>query len=360
MSERKREPITDLSSLSAEEFLAVYKTHTASVTGLPPEIYDEYPLQFEEDTNELLKWRADYLSSHPEIPHEEPLVRSFRAPEGDYMRFVAHQLISCLPSPEKDTLAHIPVGTLPTPDLNAATLLTPAGDHIVVVNLGLHCILHEIAKAIVSCLPLPDTPAEMKVEEATLHMFRWITTLARAVPVSIIDPNSIQHAAIEKRALVGGLVQNALNFVIGHELEHICRDHLSHSSLVEVALPKGTSLPPLQLLSRSQSQELEADQGGCEKALHFAERIHDGHTKPAFMGIELMLRVIDLFEHFANLPGPMPTHPLAIERLASFHESYSVHFDSAVHSFVNRIGPLFEICKNVGRQTMAKLGWLTE
>lgn len=330
----------------ANIFLWVYQLTAAMKSGLPSKMTGD-------EADRYLSERFDNDSSLSTEESEQ--LRELRAKLGeetDLIRYHADGLINVLTPDWGARLKPIPVGTLPNLELNAETVRAPSGDPIIVVATGLAAMLFEAAALCAGATPLEGAPAEITLGDATRNIFQWTVFYVTRSPEWL--PGEVFRSRFpNRRALIGGLYTNALNFVLGHEYGHAILGHLNNPSC-EVRNIAGAGAPPLMAYDFSHQMEFEADAKGAEIALAFSKANHSGWIGAGVSGTHLALQILRLLEElFPSRTGP-PTHPAAAKRLKRIHDAWRNEYGGETVDGLNQLTTYFDITAAVGRQILSE------
>ena len=142
-----------------------------------------------------------------------------------------------------------------------------------------------------------------------------------------IDPRGKIPERLSKQ--VTAIVQDQVEFVIGHEYAHLLRGHLSNKiisqcSLTHMAMINRTC-PPIKYYNYLQKQEFEADWFAIKNARYGVEK-RDDIVNAAFT----FFMCLDLFDAVRTYIEPQPpwrsSHPKPVERLQRLRQKINKRF----------------------------------
>jgi hypothetical protein len=162
-----------------------------------------------------------------------------------------------------------------------------------------------------------------------------------------LDPRGIIPASIDCR--IKKIVNNQLQFIIGHEFAHHICDHIENSGSYQRTLIENSDASEATYVfyNHQQQQEFEAD----EQAI-FRSTDHQ-HRFDQLSGAILFFIYLDVFEHVKNhiYPPirPVITHPSPIDRLNRLVETFRPYLPDDIDDHISNL-------KNVGNLFKSSLG----
>jgi hypothetical protein len=307
------------------------------------------------DPNDVEKQVRDLLND-PRLDESEKaaLLNSVKESrqETDSIRLHADKLIARLPSSVAKEIKGIPVGGLPFPVLNAATMidyeldgmLLASNEPIIVVLDGLRGVFYGVSGACAATAPILGMPEEVSIEDATESIFRWMLFLRTGSRGWMPEPYR-NHAVRHEVHL--GLFANALNFVLGHEYAHVLLGHLRDPDLTRRRLSIDIDGSP-GVGNFKHAQEFAADAKSVDLSFAFAQSAHPEGLGITAAGIELALQVLRLQEELFSSGGATSSHPPAAARLDAVHERITARYGLRILDYAG-LAYLFERTSRTGR-----------
>jgi hypothetical protein len=344
---------TDSRTAEAQAFLAQHQSAFSTVTHMHlPEKDDEALWEEKLLKDELLVSR--FKAIH-DLKTKDEVKNLFRPSGGelDHIRYIAAQLIESAPADIQPSLRNLPVGSLPTLDLNAQTVRHPEGYSIIVLHTGTVISIYRIVCSFLGTLPVPGSQPEWSFLEAANWIMQSLAATAFGEPRLGYEQIPVfRHP--RRMAAAGSLVDNACAFILGHEYSHFLLRH----SEARNATPRGVTScpgqPPLEFYNRKQNQEFEADENGFEFAIRFCRNTHTGSHQIVYMAIVFFLQILDLLELF--LPtGRTESHPPAKARRAAFERLHRFTFDEEMCNEIAYVDAFFTALRPIAEMATAQL-----
>jgi hypothetical protein len=300
-----------MNQLSADEYLGMLQALYGEESNLPlPRIDQAQRIRLTADLmKDLTPVEKAKVDSNLKI--QEDVLR-----ETDQARFYGNFLLRLLSPAHRINIEQIPIGVIPNLDFNAATLRSPSGDPVIVVCSGLMATLFEVASWFAGTVDNQSGKAEVGFIEATEMIFRW-AVFHNTHSKEWLPPSEFRTRNYLRIELTAGLVQNAMNFVIGHEFGHVMLGHLGDSAVETYSnMAKSDSAPPLDKYQFARHREHDADSVAVTLALDFSKNNHEGWPGAGAAGVELALQFIRLQEElFPKATQKPASHPSTVERL---------------------------------------------
>jgi hypothetical protein len=261
-------------------------------------------------------------SLHPEERSSLERWRETRT-DDDVSRRHAAQLLSHLEGDERTRLSGVAVVTVADYALNSMTVRSGSGMPVISLTSGLLAALCGSAAWCGAATAMPGAPAEATVAE-TLH--NLVATVACLVTRSAtwLPTRQFVSRYSRRRAVIAGLFDQALNFVLGHEYGHILLGHLA----------AGADGSP------ARQRELDADAKGVKLAIASSRCVYNGWVGGGAAGVELALQVLRLQE--ACCPHVASDHPTAEERLDRIHADLRATYGDPLVDGLRDIGQYFD------------------
>jgi hypothetical protein len=342
-----------MNQLSADEYLGMLQALYGEESNLPlPRIVQAERTRLTADLMNGLTY-AERAKVDSDLQIQEDVLS-----ETDQARFYGNILLRLLSGEHRRNLERIPIGVIPNLDFNAATLRTPSGDPAIVVCSGLMATLFEVASWFAGTVDNQSGKAEVGFIEATEMIFRW-AVFHYTRSKEWLPPSEFRTRNYLRITLTAGLVQNAMNFVIGHEFGHVVLGHLADNTVkIHSNLAKSDSAPPLDKYQFAQNREHDADSVAVTLALDFSRNNHQGWPGAGAAGVELALQFIRLKEEL--LPTQKPgRHPSSVERLERCRNQLLREAgDAWVESVEREIGSIkkcFDAIVAVGKPLVSRL-----
>jgi hypothetical protein len=275
----------------------------------------------------------------------------------DAVRSVADFFIAHLPPELAAPLRAVPVGTLPRMVVNAETMLAPDGTAIVVVASGLWSLLFETGGWCAAATPFvvevgaETAPAEATIDTAAVNILRWVM-FHHSGDLGSWDPATFQSRYEVRRNMIGGLWQNAFNFVLGHEYAHGELGHLDNPRLTTRRLAPDVDGGP-EAVDFTAEMELAADVRAAELAFAFAETSHPEWLTITMAGVELALQMLALRETLFSPPTAAGSHPPSAQRLDVVHAAITARYGAGLVDTVGGLAEIFERTAALGRPAVA-------
>jgi hypothetical protein len=207
----------------------------------------------------------------------------------------------------------IPVGLLPSRELNACAIATPRGGALILLNhavIGLLAHFYRCTVAFITwhtATPFCRDASQDAYAEALLGLARSVVTGNFAEVAAHKHTLNFRSLSDYERSTIT-FCQMMEMFILLHEYGHVIRGHLSTSKLRPAF---GGQLPGLRAYSKSELQEFEAD----EYAIDQIHRAGLGWSDVALVA-GLVMKFFELCESLGppGEPGSEPTHPPAQHR----------------------------------------------
>lgn len=291
------------------------------VAGIKPELTFHYPICTIEEirriempssaADHLLVLRADAIADSPRLTRVF-LERRSRQPDGwslssHFETAAFERYLNALPEEMRVECEGVPAGMAFLREPNGACIRSPHGDFIV-VSEALKVFLYYMN---VFLLAQKDIP--MKDCIAALMIALRVMFLTEALDFDL-DPRGQLPEEVDGR--ITALVEDQLQFVVGHEYAHLLLGHLNADSVQQAPLgvfPTSAHISAHYYTPRQQ-QEFEADVGALLHA-NLDEEELAGRLNAStwfFLGLELLYAVSDYINPSMHAPK---THPEPIDRL---------------------------------------------
>lgn len=273
----------------------------------------QHPQKVEDD---LLALRADAIADSARLkrvflrrrslrPHDWSLTSSFQ--DAAFQRYLA-----ALPAAKRAACRKLPAGFAFLMEPNGLCMRSARGDFIAISEALEHYLYYMNAFLF--------EPAELPDEDRVAALMIAVRTMFLKESMDFdLDPRGALPPALDQR--LRAVVQDQLQFVIGHEYGHVLLGHLdrhpagrSPKGLVPVYVKR-----KLQCYTLLQNQELAADAAALLDPVIDDQILADrlmGATW-LFLGLEVLYGI----ERFVkNAPNISKTHPPPIERLWALNE----------------------------------------
>lgn len=242
---------------------------------------------------------------------EELIYREGNTPikllQGTVARVVVRTALDCLSS-EREALKRVPVGILPSTDVNAFAIRTPRRGAVIALNVAL---LHHFKILLYSSLALihVDDHSTFNRSHPSEEYEQSIIRLAKVV----CSGDTINWDEFHIRDCFIGAQPNRLVttsmlfvavFVLLHEYGHVQLGHLDANAVRQIAI--GSTEVDVYL--NSHNQEYDADNFAL---VRFRKLLHDHEAAMSIVGI--LFRFFDLCERMAGVTVS-GTHPPALQR----------------------------------------------
>lgn len=224
------------------------------------------------------------------------------------------------------------VGQFPTGDPNACVTSAPSGGFLVLVNLGLMQLIHQLM--IVLCsrvriqplgwhigrirIPRPFARVEEDVDVSFPRVKSWFMGAIQSYfQYEDLPPLPAASKPGRRRYMVALLTDSIERFVVAHEYGHVIRRHLGTPVREEVTMHGAR----ISLIPKTWEQEYEADRLGCLLMMRpFLEARKLGAKPKTFRktvewwlaGPPLALEIVHMLEHVRGAGGG--SHPPASGR----------------------------------------------
>ncbi|HLY22030.1 MAG TPA: hypothetical protein VKT83_06135 [bacterium] len=267
------------------------------------------------------------------------LDKAFR---GRFVQFLKDKTLS-FTGDDRNRLRGIPVGLLPSWELNACAIQTPRGGVVIILNQGIIRHVTLIYRCALAFMTWKDE--EPFCRDAPQQAYGGALIGLAQYAVTGDFSHVLHHRAglvfpslksYENSTILFSLLMEI--FILLHEYGHVVKDHLSPDKVSPAFAGK---LPNMHQYTKSQRQEFEADQYAIDRlSSKVVGRVqpHDLAFAPG-----LVLKFLELCECVAQrLNAPLPkTHPPAGARWERI--KMLTGLPNAKGSFVLRLEPAFDI-----------------
>lgn len=223
-------------------------------------------------------------------------------------RFAIERLLKSMPANCRDTVEHIPVGTLLTSDPNAWAIQPVDFDSgpVIIVDWMLFTFIHEAVKPILRLLDRIPKEERKEMANRIMDCAEYFTTGGRAGKIEIHQYDESLDAMAE------GIDLGALIFVIGHEYAHVILGHLDPADVTQGELG-------FVKYNKSCGQEFAADLKGFdltrECLLSLERELHGRPISNLPCASPLILMsIIHLLEKFLGFENGSWSRPPAADR----------------------------------------------
>jgi hypothetical protein len=214
----------------------------------------------------------------------------------------------------------VAVGELETRDVNSCCVRVPAGEYVILVNVGLMIFLYQLTKIFCSRISVkPDRETDIIVRnskelmETAKYTFQ---TVAAYLSYNVPAPPRIPIITMDEEqvSFVAGILHFAELFVLAHEFGHIIEDHFSTTKVIKVRIKE----EDISIFRADWNQEYEADRCGLELMLETVKEKSERSLVRAssYLGPDLFFTFLDLIEKIGNFkPTSHPPAKLRRENL---------------------------------------------
>ncbi len=312
---------------SAIEYLSKYQEAYSSVTGI------RYKIPGKEITsiydNSLInKVFLEQVRNKHQL-NEEQFKEKYLIPflmEDDFIRHLAQQLVLYNDLSSNSSTAHIPVGTLPTLDFNAAAIKTNNGDRILVLNTGIVVFMSEVLNSFLGTLTTPFLKPLWSQKEAAFRIIQWTIAVSTGTAKFGISKTPF-FTDLNLMAASGSVGDNARIFILGHEYGHFFLNHLNDARTeIKQLIPTNDNYP-IEYYIKNFVQEFDADMKGFEFCISWCKATHKGKYQVSFFSIIFVFHLLRLIELTTINSNDELTHPPSLLRREKFEEKYYKEFD---------------------------------
>jgi hypothetical protein len=216
-----------------------------------------------------------------------------------------------LTTSDRDRVSSIPVGLLPSRELNACAVVTPRGGAVIILNNGVIALLVDFCRCALALLTWNRSRPYCRDASKEAYA-RAIVGLARCASTGDSRYAAPHRATLRFPSL--GYCDNTYIalcnlievFILLHEYGHVIRGHLV-SGRVRPAF--GGQFPDIQEYSKSELEEFEADEYAIHKLIEFSGV---GRSTEA-VAAGVLLKFFDICE-LLKFPDVTRTHPPADHR----------------------------------------------
>ncbi|WP_313378412.1 hypothetical protein [Achromobacter insolitus] len=296
------------------------------VAGIKPELTFHYPICTTEEirriempssaADHLLVLRADAIADSPRLKRVF-LERRTRQPKGwslssHFETAAFERYLNALPEEMRAACEGVPAGMAFLREPNGACIRSPHGDFIVVSEaLKIYLYYMNVFLLARDDIPMDDCMAALMISLRVMF-------LTEALDFDL-DPRGQLPEEVHGR--MATLVEDQLQFVVGHEYAHLLLGHLNANSVQQA--PLGVFPTPAHSSARyytpRQHQEFEADVGALLHAKLDEEELAGRLNASTwfFLGLELLYAVSDYINPSMGAPK---THPEPIDRLLALRK----------------------------------------
>jgi hypothetical protein len=271
------------------------------------------------------------------------LERAFRGRFIDVLREMALTVMG----PDHADVEQIPVGLLPTRELNASAIATPRGGVVIVLNHGLIAQLAYVCRCTLAFISWQsDDPFCREAPQGAYAAA--LVGLAEYVNTSDLNCLARHKVALRFPSLSDydemtyTVSQLAELFILLHEYGHVVRGHLQTDTLRPAF---GVGLPDLQEYTNSEAQAFEADEYAIEQLLRSGRAAGLRPSDIAF-GAGVVMKFFELCELVSReRPPTLPrTHPSASQRWARIKTQTGLH--EARGALAGNLDPAFKAIRD--------------
>jgi hypothetical protein len=240
------------------------------------------------------------LAATPISKYEDPYTIGLLWHKADLMEEAARRHAFRLP--ERPLL-----GTLPTGQINAMTVLVPRTDeHIVLFESQLFMFTHLTAQAVAEVVPYVEqedgsviySTNAAAVEERIEHHPEATRRFGEVIRAYLETLQPGFAAQFDQSAIRGtfaaALSDSAEMFVLGHEYGHVLKGHLGQRNPVSRFSETGSTRAEVEEIRYSQRQELEADIEGLQLMLP-PQQVRWG-VPLSYASVDFFFTMMDVFD----------------------------------------------------------------
>lgn len=296
------------------------------VAGIKPELTVHYPICTIEEirriqtpssaADHLLKLRADAIADSPRLTRVF-LKRRERQSKGwslssHFEAAAFERYLSALPEEWRTACQGVPAGMAFLREPNGACIRSAHGDFIVVSeSLQTYLYYMNVFLLAQDDIPMDDCVAALMISLRTMFLTE--------TPDFDLDPRGQLPEKVDGRS--AALVEDQLQFVVGHEYAHLLLGHLNAGSVQQAPLGvfPTSAHSSARYYTPRQQQEFEADVGALLHA-KLDEQELAGRLNAStwfFLGLEILYAVSDYINPSVHAPK---THPEPIDRLLALRK----------------------------------------
>lgn len=296
------------------------------IAGIKPELTFHYPICTIEEirriempssaADHLLVLRADAIADSPRLKRVF-LERRTRQPKGwslssHFETAAFERYLNALPEEMRAACEGVPAGMAFLREPNGACIRSPHGDFIVVSEaLRIYLYYMNVFLLARDDIPMDDCMAALMISLRVMF-------LTEALDFDL-DPRGQLPEEVDGR--IATLVEDQLQFVIGHEYAHILLGHLNANSVQQAPLGvfPTSAHSSTRYYTPRQQQEFEADVGALLHAKLDEEELAGRLNASTwfFLGLELLYAVSEYINPSMHAPK---THPEPIDRLLALRK----------------------------------------
>lgn len=263
------------------------------------------------------------------------LRKSFR---GQFVEVLKQLAFRCLDK-NGERVSHLPVGLLPTGELNACAVRTPRGSAVIILDHGMVLKLPLLLRSFWAlstydekepfCRDHSKADFAATIRYVALHCLTNDNSYLSAITTWNCPslPRYNYHVNLEALMIE--------TFILLHEYAHVLLGHLHDHALAPFAPEVGLGLTKY---TKSQEQEFEADQYALE---HFVKLLTDGPTVAGdaiLLCCGLLIHCFALCERLtAETCSGTATHPPALERWGRIKDYLQVSDNSTMANGLDRV-----------------------
>lgn len=215
---------------------------------------------------------------------------------------------------EKSVLQHIPVGLLPTLDLNACAIATPRKGAVILLNQSLISNLTLVCRCAIAYAtwktetPYCHTNSQKDYGAALVGLAKMVTS---GNVDSIVDHKNVLDS-LRDNEMTNNIFELMFCFILLHEYGHVAHDHLTTSRLCSAFEGKYSDIKEY---TKSEIQEFEADNYATNKIVRAMET-NKKRIEHAALAIYMLMQFFRLCETMTarRIPEHMRTHPRPEDR----------------------------------------------
>jgi hypothetical protein len=259
------------------------------------------------------------------------------------IRYIADRITQTSPPSLRDSLRTMPVGYLPTSDLNAQPLSHPNGYSIIVLHYGIVTVLYFVVCAFLGTIRTPGSEAKWTMADAAVWITQIITLTALGEAYFGLNPIPRFDDPYRITAF-GDFQDNICAFILGHEFAHKILEHDKERSTYSVGPQHSGGEPSLQFLLRTHEQEFEADRLGVQIALLPFTDAPSSESQIVYEAVVVFFHILTLLEIVGG-PSPLAKHPSADFRRRSFNEQYERNWEPSMRDEIAMVDEFFDFIR---------------
>lgn len=277
----------------------------------PSKMEIEYFKEYKKKYDQIRKIQTGHGFQSKETSTQEWFINNIRNP-----------FIKNLPEDIRIKIQGIPIGVLPIGMFNAHAIKSPSGDPIVVINHGLMRLTAYYMETQFGIHTISGKVKEgeiiARMDEAYKFIIGHVMTNGNLeFPVNRIkmQPNTFALSLLYAMAIE--------SFILGHELGHVFAGHLNADKVKSLDVIVGSNDIKLDFYEKIIEQEFEADQISW---MWYQNVYPNLQLKTVLQNIGFIAPLhffvlLNLVEKNLNISDKYSTHPPAIDRLKSLHNS---------------------------------------